>query len=84
MSGLYASTVHVNYNGNDRFPEDVPVVSRLFADAGYRCGLAGKLHLASTEHQVEKRSGRRVLVLALQPLPALGRDRRQRLRPLGR
>ena len=56
MSGLYASTVHVNYNGNDRFPEDVPVVSRLFADAGYRCGLAGKLHLASAEHQVEKRA----------------------------
>ena len=56
MSGLYASTVHVNYNGNDRFPDDVPVVSRLFADAGYRCGLAGKLHLASAEHQVEKRA----------------------------
>ena len=56
MSGLYPSTVHVNYNGNDRFPDGVPVISRLFADAGYRCGLAGKLHLASAEHRVEKRA----------------------------
>ena len=56
MSGLYPSTVHVNYNGNARFPDGVPVISRLFADAGYRCGLAGKLHLASAEHRVEKRT----------------------------
>jgi len=56
MSGLYPSTVHVNYNGNDVFPDHVPVVSRLFADAGYECGLIGKLHIASAKNRVEKRT----------------------------
>jgi arylsulfatase A-like enzyme len=56
MSGLYPSTVHVNYNGNDTFPDHVPVVSGLFADTGYECGLIGKLHIASAQKRVEKRT----------------------------
>ena len=56
MSGVYPSTVHVNYNGNASFPDRFPVVSRLFADAGYTCGLIGKLHIASCQKGVEKRT----------------------------
>ena len=56
MSGVYASSVHVNYNGNDTFPDRFPVVSKLFADAGYTCGLIGKLHIASAQKRVEKRT----------------------------
>ena len=56
LSGMYPSAVHVNGNGNAHFPADVPLVPRLLADAGYTCGLIGKLHLASAFHGVEKRA----------------------------
>ncbi len=55
MTGLYPSTLHVNGNGVETFPQNVPVVSRMFADAGYTCGLIGKLHLNAAYHGVEKR-----------------------------
>ena len=55
MTGLYPSTLHVNGNGAETFPENVPVVSKLFADAEYTCGLMGKLHLNAAYHGVEKR-----------------------------
>lgn len=56
MTSLYPNTVHINGNGVDRFPENVPVVSKLFADAGYECGLIGKLHLNAVGHGVEERT----------------------------
>ena len=56
LTGMYPSAVHVNGNGNDYFPADVPLVPKLLADAGYTCGLIGKLHLASAFHDVEKRA----------------------------
>ena len=55
MTGLYPSTLHVNGNGAETFPENVPLVSQLFSDAGYTCGLIGKLHLNAAYHGVEKR-----------------------------
>ncbi|MCZ6632727.1 MAG: sulfatase-like hydrolase/transferase [bacterium] len=55
MTGLYPSTLHVNGNGVNTFPENVPLISKLFADAGYRCGLVGKLHLNAAYDGVEKR-----------------------------
>ena len=41
MTGMYASTVHVNGNGNSHFPEDPPLITRLLEDVGYDCGLIG-------------------------------------------
>jgi len=55
MTSLYPSTLHVNGNGVNTFPKDVPLISKLFADAGYTCGLIGKLHLNAAFNGVEKR-----------------------------
>ena len=55
LTGMYASAVHVNGNGNESFPDSPPLVTRMLADSGYDCGLIGKLHLASVYTQVEPR-----------------------------
>ena len=55
LTGMYASTVHGCGNGNDRWAEAAPLVTKLLADAGYCCGLAGKLHLAGCHGRVEPR-----------------------------
>ena len=55
LTGQYASAVHINGNGLDHFPDHPPLVSRLLAEAGYDCGLIGKLHLASAYGRIEPR-----------------------------
>lgn len=55
LTGRYPNTTHVHRNGNAHFPESETLVTNLFAEAGYRCGLVGKLHLASAASGVEKR-----------------------------
>lgn len=55
LTGRYARTSRCRQNGQAMPPDEI-LVSKLFADAGYRCGLAGKLHLAScSEGKVETR-----------------------------
>lgn len=55
LTGRYPRTTRCRQNGQT-IPDDERLVSRLFADAGYRCGLAGKLHLAScSDGKVEER-----------------------------
>ena len=44
---MYPSTLHLTRNGNSVFPDGQKLVPRYLADAGYDCGLIGKLHLAS-------------------------------------
>ena len=56
LTGMYPSTVHVNGNGNEYFPNEPPLVTRMMAEAGYDCGLIGKLHLASAYGRVERRA----------------------------
>ncbi len=55
LTGRYPSSIHVTGNGNDAFPADPPLVSKRLADAGYDCGLIGKLHLASAYRRIEPR-----------------------------
>ena len=55
LTGKYPSTVHVNTNGNGWFPPDERLVTRRLADAGYDCGLVGKLHLAGAAQGCEPR-----------------------------
>ena len=57
LTGCYPSTVHVNRNGNEHFPCPERLISRRLADAGYDCGLAGKLHLSAANGRVEARFG---------------------------
>ncbi|MCZ6634442.1 MAG: sulfatase-like hydrolase/transferase [bacterium] len=55
LTGMYASAVHVNGNGNATFPNHPPLVTKLLADSGYDCGLIGKLHLTSAHKRIEER-----------------------------
>jgi len=57
LTGYYPSTLHVNRNGNDFFPCPEKLITRQLADAGYDCGLSGKLHLAGAHGRVEPRFG---------------------------
>ena len=55
LTGMYASAVHVNGNGNGTFPGHPPLVTKLLSDSGYDCGLIGKLHLTSAHKRIEAR-----------------------------
>lgn len=55
LSGRYPNAVHAARNGNVSFADAYPLVTKLLADAGYDCGLIGKLHLASAYQRVEPR-----------------------------
>ena len=46
LTGRYPRTTRCRQNGQ-AIPPDERLVTRLLADAGYTCGLAGKLHLSS-------------------------------------
>lgn len=55
LTGGYPSRIHVNRNGNVSVPPGfVPITKRL-ANAGYDCGLSGKLHLAAAWNGEEAR-----------------------------
>ena len=55
LTGRYPSAVHGCGNGNERWAEAAPLVTKLLADGGYTCGLVGKLHLAGCHSRVEPR-----------------------------
>ena len=55
LTGRYPRTTRCRQNGQ-AMPPDERLISRILADHGYTCGLAGKLHLAScSEGKVETR-----------------------------
>jgi arylsulfatase A-like enzyme len=55
LTGRYPRTTGCRQNGQ-QLPASERLISRLFADAGYTCGLAGKQHLAScADGRVEAR-----------------------------
>ncbi len=55
LTGRYPRTTRCRQNGQ-KIPADEVLVSKMFADAGYRCGIAGKLHLSScSDGKVESR-----------------------------
>lgn len=56
LTGMYPSSIHVNRNGNPTFPDFPPLISKRLAEAGYTCGLIGKLHLTSAYGRVETRA----------------------------
>ena len=56
LTGRYPRTTRCRQNGQS-IPESEVLISKIFSNAGYRCGLAGKLHLAScSDGKVEKRT----------------------------
>lgn len=56
LTGMYPSSIRVNRNGNPDFPDFPPLISKTLADAGYTCGLIGKLHLSSAYGRMEARA----------------------------
>jgi len=55
LTGRYPRTTRCRQNGQ-QIPSDELLLPKLFADAGYRCGLVGKLHLSScSDGKVEQR-----------------------------
>lgn len=72
LTGRYPATTHVHRNGNSGFPSSETLVTKMFADAGYDCGLVGKLHLTSAKGY-EKRTddGYRFFAWSHHPLPNL-------------
>jgi len=47
LTGRYPAAHQVYRNGNAYFPDNEVLVTKLLAEAGYDCGLIGKLHLSS-------------------------------------
>ena len=71
LTGRYPAAHHVHRNGNDFFPESERLVTRILADAGYDCALAGKLHLSRAKGRIERRpdDGYRVFHWSHHPAP---------------
>ena len=71
LTGRYPGAHHVHRNGNDYFPQSERLVTRILADSGYDCGLAGKLHLSRAQGRVEVRpdDGYRVFHWSHHPEP---------------
>lgn len=55
LTGRYPAAHQVQRNGNDSFPESEILLTRMLADAGYHCGLIGKLHLSRAQDRIERR-----------------------------
>ena len=56
LTGMYPSSLRVNRNGNPAFPDFPPLISKRLSEAGYDCGLIGKLHLTSAFGRIEQRA----------------------------
>jgi arylsulfatase A-like enzyme len=52
LTGRYPSTNRLRQNGQTN-PGDLRLVTATLADAGYDCGLVGKLHLANCDRRLE-------------------------------
>lgn len=55
LTGRYPAAHHVHRNGAEYFPDHEVLVTHLLTEAGYDCGLIGKLHLSRAAHFLEKR-----------------------------
>lgn len=59
LTGRYPRTTRCRQNGAD-IPEDEVLVTKILSDAGYVCGLSGKLHLSACNPSVCKSMERRI------------------------
>ena len=59
LTGRYPRTTRTRMNGQS-IPADEVLVTRLLADAGYTCGLSGKLHLSACQPKVCPEVERRI------------------------
>lgn len=73
LTGQYPATHHIHRNGNDYVPEGTKLVTKIFQEAGYDCGLVGKLHLSGSQGRFEQRTddGYRYFKWSHHPTPDL-------------
>ncbi len=71
LTGMYPTTIRGRQNGQLEPPDGDLLITRMLADRGYDCGLAGKLHLAACHGRVERRTddGYRVFHWSHHPAP---------------
>jgi arylsulfatase len=69
LTGMYPSSVHGCMNGNDYWSGAAPLVTKLFSDSGYDCGLIGKLHLAGNYKRIEPRGDDGYRYFKWSPIP---------------
>lgn len=75
LTGRYPASHHVHRNGNAYFPPQETLVTKLFAEAGYDCGLIGKLHLSRAKgHEERTDDGYGLFAWSHHPLPNLDPD----------
>jgi arylsulfatase A-like enzyme len=55
LTGRYPSSIRASTNGNTHWADAAPLVTKLLANSGYDCGLAGKLHLSGAQGRIEPR-----------------------------
>lgn len=55
LTGRYPRTTRSVRNGNEYFPDDEVLVTKILSENGYSCGLAGKFHLSASQGKVEER-----------------------------
>lgn len=55
LSGRYPSAINANINGANNLPEHCTLITKRLQDAGYYCGLFGKLHITSAWGDYEER-----------------------------
>ncbi len=75
LTSRYPRTTRAHENGQC-IPADEAPVTKMLADAGYDCGLAGKLHISACFKRVEKRinDGYREFHWSHDPSPRWGKD----------
>ena len=74
LTGRYPATHQAYRNGNAWFPPQEKLVTKLFAEAGYDCGLVGKLHLsAARSFEVRPDDGYRAFWWSHHPTPDAAR-----------
>jgi arylsulfatase A-like enzyme len=72
LTGRYPASTHVHRNGNAYFPAHERLVTKMFAEAGYDCGLIGKFHLSAAKgHEKRPDDGYRLWAWSHHPLPDL-------------
>ncbi len=60
LTGRYPRTVRCIQNGQVGIPEYEVLVTKMLADAGYTCGLSGKLHLSPCNEKAAPEMERRI------------------------
>lgn len=56
LTGRYPRSTKAIFNGNEFYSKDEKLVTKLLAENGYTCGLAGKLHLMTAQGKRENRT----------------------------